>query len=168
MIVERIWNLNHQKKMKVALDQIELAGPSALEDLPDLICPTAGLVYGIKGFSNRVMEMQNTIKHLHVKHNQKTGLWSMPDDVISVICTHVHKMKLHDAMQEMQLMFKCTFNAEDWSSCFGRHGGMIFAQLSRLSWSISADEITDGLQDVTETFNRAWRSYEWMCTVAIE
>lgn len=166
MFTDGIWHLNHQKKMKVTLDQIELAGQSTLEDLPDLICPTAGLVSGIKGFSNRVIEMQNTIKNLQI--NQKTGLWSMPDDVISVIYAHVHKIKLHDVIQEMRLMFKCVFNTEDWSSCFGRHGGMIFAQLSRLSWSISADEITDGLQDVTETFNQAWRSYEWLCTVAIE
>ena len=150
--------------MKATLDQIELAGPSALEDLPDLICPTAGLVSGIKGFSNCVIEMQNTIKN----HKQKTGLGRMPDDVISVIYAHVHKIKLHDVIQEMRLMFKCDFNTEDWSSCFGRHGGMIFAQLSRLSWSIGADEITNGLEDVTETFNKAWRSYEWLCTVAIE
>ena len=102
-------------------------------------------------------------------------LQCLPDDICNHVYYNLHNLNMLEVLNELRTLFKCPFYDDiSWDELFSllvlivgspNVGGMIFANMKRLTWSIAEDECSPGLINVTNTMNNSWELYGLLCTI---
>lgn len=96
-------------------------------------------------------------------------LQCLPDDICEHVYYKLHNLNMLEVLKELRALFKCPFYEDiSWDELFSlgspNFGGMIFANMKRLTWSIAEEKCSPGLINVTHTMNNSWQIYELLCT----
>jgi hypothetical protein len=99
-------------------------------------------------------------------------LQCLPDDICNHVYYNLHNLNMLEVLNELRTLFKCPFYKNmSWDELFSlgewgspNFGGMIFANMKRLTWSIAEDKCSPGLINVTNIMNNSWELYGLLCT----